>query len=60
VGRDGAGAGETGWYAICVDLRGHGDSDWSHGGELSIEAFARDMVSIARAFDRPPALAGRR
>jgi len=47
-----------GWYAICVDLRGHGDSDWSTAGDYSIEAFARDMVSIARAFDRPPALAG--
>jgi pimeloyl-ACP methyl ester carboxylesterase len=47
-----------GWYAVCVDLRGHGDSDWSPLGDYSIEAFARDMVSIARAFDRPPALAG--
>ena len=47
-----------GWYAVCVDLRGHGDSDWSPDGNYSIDVFARDMVSIARAFDRPPALVG--
>lgn len=47
-----------GWYAVCVDLRGHGDSGWSPDGNYSIDVFARDMVSIARAFDRPPVLVG--
>ena len=47
-----------GWFAVCVDLRGHGDSGWSPDGDYSIDIFARDMVSIARAFDRPPVLVG--
>jgi pimeloyl-ACP methyl ester carboxylesterase len=47
-----------GWYAVCVDLRGHGDSDWSPGGNYAIDVFARDMVSLARACERPPVLVG--
>ncbi|MBX3025296.1 alpha/beta hydrolase [bacterium] len=49
---------QGGWYALCVDLRGHGDSGWSPDGNYSIDVFARDLVTIARAFDRPPALVG--
>jgi pimeloyl-ACP methyl ester carboxylesterase len=47
-----------GWYAVCVDLRGHGDSGWSPAGNYSLDVFARDMVTLARGLARPPALVG--
>ena len=37
-----------GWYAIAVDLRGHGDSDWSPDGEYGLERFSADLRSILR------------
>lgn len=47
-----------GWYAVCVDLRGHGDSGWSADGNYSLDVFARDLATVARAFERPPVLVG--
>ena len=47
-----------GWRAISVDLRGHGESQWSDNGDYSIDAFAGDVVSIALALDEKPALVG--
>jgi pimeloyl-ACP methyl ester carboxylesterase len=48
----------AGWYAVSVDLRGHGDSDWSPDGVYSGEVFAGDVARVARSMDRPPALVG--
>jgi non-heme chloroperoxidase len=42
-----------GWYALAVDLRGHGDSEWSPDGVYDLDRFAADTAEIARAFDRP-------
>jgi len=42
-----------GWYAIAVDLRGHGESDWSPDGSYAIELFADDVRTLACGFDRP-------
>lgn len=50
--------GEAGRRAISLDLRGHGDSDWSPDGEYGIDPFVADLVEVARGFDRPPALVG--
>jgi len=50
--------GDAGWRAITVDLRGHGDSDWSADGIYSLERFAGDVVAISDSFDRLPALVG--
>lgn len=47
-----------GWYAVAVDLRGHGESGWSPDGAYGLDVFARDLVSIARAFPQPPVLVG--
>jgi len=48
----------AGWYAIALDLRGHGDSDWAPDGAYEHEAFAADIADVARSFDRPPVLVG--
>ena len=49
---------EHGWRAYTVDLRGHGDSEWSAAAEYGIDAFADDVEAIVRGLDRPPALVG--
>jgi non-heme chloroperoxidase len=50
--------GASGWYALTVDLRGHGDSDWSPDGIYSLERFAGDVRAIAASLPNPPALVG--
>jgi pimeloyl-ACP methyl ester carboxylesterase len=45
-----------GWYAVTVDLRGHGDSDWSPDGNYNLDVFAGDLISVAAALPRPPAV----
>ena len=49
---------EAGWRAWSIDLRGHGESDWSDEGDYSLDAFADDVVAVARALPRPPILVG--
>jgi pimeloyl-ACP methyl ester carboxylesterase len=45
-------------YAVSVDLRGHGDSEWSPDGVYGIDSFAADVRMIAGALSRPPVLIG--
>jgi pimeloyl-ACP methyl ester carboxylesterase len=47
-----------GFRAIALDLRGHGDSAWADDGAYDIVDFAGDLVAIAGALDRKPALIG--
>jgi pimeloyl-ACP methyl ester carboxylesterase len=48
----------SGHYAVSLDLRGHGDSDWAPDGAYSVADFAADAVSVARFLGRPPVLVG--
>jgi len=45
--------GTHGWYAVSIDLRGHGDSEWAADGDYSMPAFASDIIAIARELDHP-------
>ncbi len=45
--------GTHGWYAVSIDLRGHGDSQWAPDGDYSMPAFAADIVAIANELDHP-------
>lgn len=47
-----------GFRAIAIDLRGHGDSAWADDGAYDIVDFAADLIVIAGALDRKPALIG--
>ena len=47
-----------GWRAISLDLRGHGESDWSPAGAYDLEDFVRDLVAAARALPRRPVVVG--
>lgn len=57
-----SGTGEVlaaaGWYAVSLDLRGHGASEWCPRGDYRHAAFAADTAAVARTFDRPPVLVG--
>lgn len=37
-----------GYYVLSFDLRGHGESAWAANGDYSIDAFAGDVLCIAR------------
>jgi len=50
--------GARGYRAIAVDLRGHGDSDWSEHGLYELDAFAADLIAVARHLGQPPAVVG--
>ncbi|WP_059016751.1 alpha/beta hydrolase [Mycobacterium sp. M26] len=50
--------GRQNWYALAVDLRGHGDSGWSSDGAYSLDRFADDVVHITEFLGRPPVLVG--
>ncbi|HEY8546892.1 MAG TPA: alpha/beta hydrolase, partial [Acidimicrobiales bacterium] len=49
---------DAGWRAWSLDLRGHGDSDWSPVGDYSLDAFSGDVVAVTAALPRPPVLVG--
>jgi pimeloyl-ACP methyl ester carboxylesterase len=48
----------TGWRTISLDLRGHGESDWSPSGDYSITAFAADIRQVASSLAHAPVLVG--
>ena len=49
---------QGGWYAVTVDLRGHGESEWDPDGAYRSTGFANDVVEVAKAFETPPTLIG--
>jgi pimeloyl-ACP methyl ester carboxylesterase len=53
-----AALGAKGRYALAVDLRGHGDSDWAPDADYSLDAFARDLIAIERQLPSKPAVVG--
>jgi pimeloyl-ACP methyl ester carboxylesterase len=49
---------DHGWRAYSVDLRGHGDSDWSPDGDYAFDTFAADVLAITAELPAPPILVG--
>lgn len=47
-----------GWRVVSLDLRGHGDSQWSPQGDYRLEQFAEDLVCVAHQLGGKPALVG--
>lgn len=48
----------AGFFAISIDLRGHGHSDWSPDGIYDMDRFGADVHSIASSLGRAPTLVG--
>nr|WP_243407218.1 alpha/beta hydrolase [Frankia canadensis] len=49
---------DEGWYALSVDLRGHGDSGWSPDGDYSFDRFTDDVQAVRAVLDQPPVFVG--
>jgi pimeloyl-ACP methyl ester carboxylesterase len=49
---------ERGWQAVTVDLRGHGESDWSQDGDYRLISFAGDIAEVLRQLPPQPVLVG--
>ncbi|MHB2029122.1 MAG: alpha/beta fold hydrolase [Acidimicrobiales bacterium] len=51
--------GEAGYFAVAVDARGHGDSDWAEDGSYSHEAKVEDLRAVVQALGKTdPVLIG--
>ncbi len=49
----------SGRYALSLDMRGHGESDWVEGERpYGLERFAEDLISVLPHFGGRPALVG--
>lgn len=48
----------AGYYCISLDMRGHGDSDWSPNGNYGIDDYAGDLMAIIATLKQPPILVG--
>lgn len=57
-GRAAAAVAERGWQAVTVDLRGHGESDWSDAGDYRVVSFAVDVREVLRQLPPRPVLVG--
>ena len=57
-GRAAAAVAERGWQAITVDLRGHGESDWSEDGDYRVTTFAGDVLEVLRQLPPRPVIVG--
>jgi pimeloyl-ACP methyl ester carboxylesterase len=47
-----------GWYALALDLRGHGDSGWDARGDYSVDAFVADVRAVVAGLAGRPVLVG--
>ncbi len=47
-----------GRYAVTLDMRGHGESDWDPEGDYRLEGFAADLEAVLSHFASPPAVVG--
>jgi pimeloyl-ACP methyl ester carboxylesterase len=56
--RAAAAVAKRGWQAVTIDLRGHGESDWSSGGDYRVVSFARDIEEVLRNLPPQPVLVG--
>jgi non-heme chloroperoxidase len=56
--RTGERLARRGHAVIAYDARGHGESEWDAGGDYSLDAYAADLLGIARLLARPPVLVG--
>ncbi len=48
----------NGHYAMTVDMRGHGESDWCPNGDYTLDRFVDDVKAILADLSQPPVLVG--
>ncbi|ABW13836.1 alpha/beta hydrolase fold [Parafrankia sp. EAN1pec] len=47
-----------GYWAISLDLRGHGESGWAEDGDYTFAVYARDLSLLAATLPNPPIFVG--
>jgi pimeloyl-ACP methyl ester carboxylesterase len=47
-----------GFYTICMDHRGHGESSWASEGEYRVFPFVEDLQYVLAQLDQKPILVG--
>lgn len=47
-----------GWQAVTIDLRGHGDSEWSSDGDYRVATLAADIEEVLQTLPPRPVLVG--
>ncbi|MDA2893891.1 alpha/beta fold hydrolase [Mycolicibacterium sp. BiH015] len=57
-GRAATAVARRGWQAVTVDMRGHGESDWSADGDYRVSTFAADVREILLRLPPRPVLVG--
>jgi pimeloyl-ACP methyl ester carboxylesterase len=53
-----AAVAQRGFQAVTIDLRGHGESDWSSEGDYRVVSFAADVQEVLRTLPPRPVLVG--
>jgi len=48
----------SGWDAITIDARGHGDSGWHPAQDYTLDGFVSDLLTVVRTLDQAPVLVG--
>jgi pimeloyl-ACP methyl ester carboxylesterase len=48
----------AGYYCIALDLRGHGESEWSPEGKYAVDDYVGDLMAVIATLQRPPVLVG--
>jgi pimeloyl-ACP methyl ester carboxylesterase len=48
----------SGYFAVAYDARGHGESGWALDADYSLDAYVRDLRTLARTIGRKPTLVG--
>jgi len=48
----------AGWYAIALDARGHGDSQWDPDGDYTLDAYANDLRTVLKQLGRKAFVVG--
>jgi pimeloyl-ACP methyl ester carboxylesterase len=48
----------SGWTAVLLDARGHGDSGWHTAQDYSLDGFVGDLTQYVATLDRRPILVG--
>ncbi|MBT8451534.1 MAG: alpha/beta hydrolase [Deltaproteobacteria bacterium] len=49
---------QHGFYTVCMDHRGHGESSWAGLGEYRVYNFAEDLQHVIAQLDQKPILVG--
>jgi pimeloyl-ACP methyl ester carboxylesterase len=49
---------DRGFYAITLDLRGHGDSSWCPDENYDLEFYAHDLVAVTQSLSQKPHVVG--